>query len=248
MATTPAPVPAESAQTGTLGRMIGALLNPRSTFEDIVHRPSWVAPIVLLSILSLAVTTLFSQRVGWEQFMRKNFEQSPRTAQMTPEQRQQALDRAVPIAKTIGYIGATIGYSVIALLLAAIFLGVFNLIAGAGLRYNTSLGIVAHALMPGAISGVLAIVLLYLKDPDTIDLEHLVGSNLGTFLGSDTPRWLITLASSIDLFAFWIIFLLATGFSVASPKKVTMGKALGVIVGLWAAYVLVKVGWAAAFS
>ncbi len=166
---------------------------------------------------------------------------------MTPEQRQQALDRAVPIARIIGYVGATIGY-VVALLLAAIFLGAFNLIAGAGLRYNTSLGIVSHALMPGAISGMLAIVVLYLKDPDTIDLEHLVASNLGAFLGSDTPRWLVTLASSIDLFVFWIIFLLATGFSVASPRKVTMGKALGTILGFWAAYVLVKVGWAAAFS
>ncbi len=70
MATTPGPAPAESSQIGTLGRMAGALFSPRSIFEDIAHRPGWVAPIVLLTILSLAVTAIFSQRVGWEQFMK----------------------------------------------------------------------------------------------------------------------------------------------------------------------------------
>ena len=89
---------------------------------------------------------------------------------------------------------------------------------------------------------------MFLKDPETVNLENLVGSNVGAFLSADSPRWLMRLGTSLDLFSFWTIFLLATGFAVADPKKVSLGKGLGIVIGTWAVYVCIRVGWAAAFS
>ena len=42
--------------------------------------------------------------------------------------------------------------------------------------------------------------------------------------------------------------LMAFGYSVARPKKITMSSGLTWIIALWAVYVLCKVGLAAMFS
>ena len=44
------------------------------------------------------------------------------------------------------------------------------------------------------------------------------------------------------------MLLFSLGFSVANPKKVSFGKGLTFVVGIWVLYVLVKVGLAAAFA
>jgi len=249
MATAPVPAPAEaSPRIGALGRIFGALFSPKETFSDIAQHPTWLAPVVLLTLISLSITLLFNQRVGWERFMEKQFAQSPRTAEMTAEQKQQAISRAVPIARGIGYVSGTVGQLIFSLILAGIFLGAFNLMAGAGLRFKTSLGVTTHSLMPGVVSGVLGVIILMVKDPDDIDLQNLVASNPGALLGTDFPAAVRVFAGALDIFVFWILFLLATGFSAANPKKVPFGKALGIVVGLWGAFLLVRVGWAAAFA
>jgi len=252
MVTTSSPAPAEPAQIGALGRLSGALLNPRETFADIARRPSWIAPIVLLTIISVVFLVVLTQRVGWERIVRQSIEQNPRAAQqmaqLSPEERRQRVEQGARIAKITGYVIGIVGSLLFAAVVAAVLLGAFNLLGAVGVSFAASLGIVSHALLPRAIVAVLGIVVLYLKDPATIDIQNLVGSNVGAFLGSDAPRWLSTLASSLDLFVVWSILLLAAGFTAANPKKVSFGKALGVVIALYAIVTLLRVGWAAAFS
>jgi len=248
MATTPTPSPVEPARTGAIGRMFGALFSPQETFADIVARPSWLAPVILLTIISLGFTIAFTQRVGWERFMEQQLANNPRTANMPAEQRAQALERGATVAKYFGYGGAALGSLVIVAALAGIFLGAFNLVGGAGTNYRTSLGILSHSLMPLAIANLLAFIVLFLKRPDMFDLENPLGSNVAAFLSGDAPAWLNSLGRSLDIFSFWAMFLIATGFAAASPKKISLGKGLGIVVGVWVIYVLAKVGWAAAFS
>jgi hypothetical protein len=242
------PVAEAPPQMSTVSRLLGALFNPRPTFEDIARRPTWIAPLVVLVLVSLAITAIFGQRVGWRSFMERQFAGNPRTEQMPPEQREQALERAVQFAPVIGYAGAIVILPLAALVVAGVLLGAFNLIASAGIQFKNALGIVTHAWMPGFVGGLLAILVLFLKDPSTVDLEHLVASNPGALLSGDSPKWLITLATSFDLFTIWSILLMAVGFSSANPKKVSVARAFGIIVVLWLAYVLVKVGWVAIMS
>jgi hypothetical protein len=247
MATTAAPAPDAQASIGTFGRLTGALFNPKQTFVDIAQRPTWIAPVVLFCLLNVAVTAIFTQRVGWRSFMEKRFENNSNFQQLPPEQREQRLNQAVKMAPIFGYVFGVIGIPVVILVVAGVLLGAFNLLAGAGLNFKTSLGIVSYAYMPGVLGGLLGILVLFLKDPSTIDLENLVASNFAALLTSDTSKGLIALAKSFDLFVFWILFLLAVGFSAANPKKITMGKALGIVVGLWLAFVIVRVGLAFIF-
>ena len=49
MATEPMPIPAPvvepAAKISPFGRIIGVLFSPKSTFEDIARKPSWILPV-----------------------------------------------------------------------------------------------------------------------------------------------------------------------------------------------------------
>ncbi|MGH9727686.1 MAG: YIP1 family protein [Candidatus Acidiferrales bacterium] len=248
MATTTAAVPETPQHIGAFGRIIGAIVNPRPTFEDIARKPNWLLPLLLLIILSLAITAIFSHRVGWRAFMEKQDAQNSRMQQMTPEQREQMLQTQIKIAPIFGYVFGVIGFPIIALVVAAIFMGIFNATSSAALDFKTSLGVVTHSYMPYVIATLLGVLILYLKQPDQIDLQNLVASNAGTFLSADAPKWLLSLCTSLDVFTFWVLGLMAFAYSAVRPKKIKFGSALTWIVGIWVVLVLVKVGFAAMFS
>jgi lipopolysaccharide export LptBFGC system permease protein LptF len=56
------------------------------------------------------------------------------------------------------------------------------------------------------------------------------------------------LGTSIDIFSFWILILIAIGFAAANPRKVKFSKALGIVFGIWLVFVVVRVGWVWIFS
>jgi hypothetical protein len=249
MATTPVVAePQGNSSVNGFSRIIGVVINPKETFGDIAKRPTWLLPIVLIVLVSLAITYIYGARVGWRSLIEKQIDSSSRTSQMTTDQKEKAIDQGAKIAPIIGYGSAVVAIPLVAVIIAGILLGVFSLIASARIEFRTALGIVSHSWVPGLIGGLLGLIVVSVKAPDLIDIENLVATNVGAFLSSDSPHWLLKLGSSLDLFTFWTIFLMALGFSAANPKKVSVGKALAIIGGMWVLVVLVKVGWAAAFS
>jgi hypothetical protein len=248
MATIPAPAAPSQASIGAFGRLTGVLFNPRPTFEDIARKPSWVAPVVAIILIQFAVIAIFSQRVGWRGLMEKKLDENKQAQQMPADQREAQLGTMVKVAPYFGYGGVLIGFPLVLLVTAGVLLGAFNGTASANLNFKTAWGVTAHAFFPGFVGGLLGILILFLKDPATVDIEHLVATNLGALVPANSAKWLDTLATSMDLFTFWIIALLAIGFSAANPKKLTTGRAAGTVLVLWALVVLVRVGIAAIFS
>jgi Yip1 domain len=238
----------QPARMSAVGRMTGVLFSPKATFEDIAAKPGFVLPLAIIVVLTLAIVAVFGQRVGWRTFMEQQFAKSPQTANLSAEEKEQRMSTAVKIAPIIGYVQAVIAVPIAALIIGAVLMGVFNLIAGARVTFAQALSIVSYSWVPGIIGGVIGLILLFIKAPETIDLEHLVASDVGAFLSGDSPKWLMSLCTSLNLFTFWEIVLMGIGFSAASPKKVSIGKGITIIVACWALYVLAKVGWVGAFS
>jgi hypothetical protein len=247
-ATAPAVQAPEPESVSSIGRIFGVFFSPKATFESIARRPTWLLPIVLLCLLSLGVVASFSQRGGWPSYFRKQVENSSRFQQMPPDQQQRVFEAQVKWGPRVAYVQVIVVPFVVAVVLAAIFLGMFNLVGGAQLGFKTSLAIVTHSFLPSVISGFLGILVILLKDPSTVDLQNLVASNVGAFLPGEAPRWQIALLGSLDLFSFWIMILLAMGYRAAAPKKLSLGTALVSIFGLWLVYVLAKTGIVAAIS
>jgi hypothetical protein len=249
----PTPTPAPAGSDNPISRIIGVIVSPKATFASIVARPTWIVPLVIMMILAGTTVFIFSQRVGWRAFMVHQNEQSERVQKqmenMTPEQRDQMVDTQVKWASKIGYISSTLGVAIAALIVSGVLLLGFMVIAGVRPTYTQTLGIVTHAWVgPGIIASLLGILILFLKDPSTVDLNNLVASNAAAFMPDDTAKWLKALLGSIDIFAFWNMLLMAFGFSAVDPKRLSVGKAFGVIFALFFIWTMIKTGLAAAFS
>lgn len=240
------------ASVNSFGRIFGALFDPKPTFASIAQRPTWVLPLLFLFAVSLAIVAIFGQRVGWRPLIEKQIANNPRAQaqmeQLPPEKREQVLNQQTKIAPIFGYVGVVVFTFGGAVVVAAILLAAFNVVSGTKISFSTSLGIAAHSWMPYLISGLLGILILFIKDPSTIDIQNLVASNPGVFLAENSPKWLVSLLTSLDVFTFWVLILQAVGYSATNPKKIPFGRALGTVLAIWAFYVIVKVGLAAAFS
>jgi hypothetical protein len=234
------------ASSNSISRIFGVLFGPKDTFAAIAQRPTWLAPVLLGVIIGLALITVFTNRVGWAVYMQHqnstNAAMAQRLEQMSPEQRQQTLNLQVKIAEPVGFALAVVGPFLFTAFLAAIFLGLFNLVYGAGVGFKTSMAIVAYAFVPRMIYSLLGIFVIFLKDPTQVDLQNLIASNPGALMSTETARWMVVLATQFDVFTIWIIILLAMGYHAANPKKVSTGGAIAGIVGLWLFWVIVITG------
>ena len=240
--------PEAPEQVNSFSRVFGAIFSPKETFASIGRRPTWIVPVLLICVLSLVVVALFGHRGGWRPFFEKQLESNSRVQDMPADQRAEVLDRVVAFYPKVIYSIAVISPFVVVLILGAVFLGVFNGLAGADLKFKTSLAVAAYALSPGIIRGLLAIVIILAKDPATVDLQNIVASNAAILLSDHAAKWLVALMRSIDLFAFWQMILMAIGYHSASPKKLSTGAAFAWIFILYLVIVLASVGATAAFS
>ncbi|MBI3404986.1 MAG: YIP1 family protein [Acidobacteria bacterium] len=239
--------PAPQQKISDVSRIYEVLISPKETFEDIVRTPSWVLAVVLVSICSLGVSLLFTQRVGWERFFNKLNDKNPRFARLDPDQQKRVLEGQLKFSGVSTYVIPAF-VPIFALVLALIYWVSYKLVAGSPATFKTSLAITAHSFMQGLVSTAIAVAVLLFQDPEAVDLQNLNGLNAGSLLSSNAPLWQQGLAGSIDVFSFWTMFLVATGFAATAPKKISFGKAFGVVFGLWAVKVFVSTSWAAMFS
>lgn len=238
--------PEAAAEVGSFGRVVGAIVSPRPTFESIVRKPSWLLPLLLLVAINLGLIFSFTHRIGWRNIIEKQVANNSQFQQLSPAEQQQRIARGARLAPMVAYIVGTAGNVVIVLVIAAIFLGAFNIVFGSGIKFGQSLGITTHAFMPGILKGLIALAVVWVRPPEGVSVQNLVMSNVGAFLPAGVPLWLQTLGASLDLFAFWSIVLLALGYAAASlSRKVKFGSALAVVVSIWLVYVLGFVGFAA---
>jgi Yip1-like protein len=231
-------VPEAQAPINHFGRIIGMFFSPKSTFEDIVRKPSWLLPVGIATLLSLFVCIGINQRINWRDFMSQQIEKSSRASQLSPEQKQQQIDAGAKYAPYGTYIFGIPAPLVFVLLVALVMMGAYNLLVGADVNYGVSLGIVSHTFVPSIISSLLFLLILYLKAPGTVDLENPVATNVGAFLPEESAKWLVKLCMSIDIFSIWVLVLIAMGFAAANSRKLKGGKSYTIAFSVFAVFVV----------
>lgn len=246
MATSPVPVPAAEprAAISPLGRIVGVFFSPKATFEDIVRKPSWLLPFIIMFVLGLLAAISLNQRMNWREYVSQQIEKSPRAAQLSAEQKEQQIEAGAKFAPISTYVFAAPAPIVILLVVALVMWGSYNLLGGANTNYTTSLAIVSHAFVPSYIGSLLFLVVLFLKPVGTVDLQNPLATNVAAFLPEDAPKWLDALCKNIDVFVIWVLLLIAIGFAVTNPKKLKGGKSLTIALTVMAVYVVLRVGFA----
>jgi hypothetical protein len=241
-------VPEPQASISPFGRIIGVLFSPKATFEDIARRPSWILPVLLSTILGIASTVAMNQRVNWRETIGQQLEKSPQAANLSAEQKQRQVEISAKVTADVVYIIGVVGSVLFALVVGAIMMLAYNLLAGAGASFSQSFGIAAHTLVVGLVRTPLFLLVLFLRPPGTIDPNNPVATNLAILLPEGSAKWLVTLCQSIDIFTIWTLVLLAIGFAAVNPRKLQGSKSYAIAFSVWGALVVVKVLWAFIFS
>ena len=160
---------------------MNVFVDPKKAFTDIVARPTWIVPIVLLVLVSLAFTITYTTKIGWDRYFHQIADTNTRMQQMDAQARESAIQMQVKFGPIFGYLFSLIGIPIMALIVGGVVLLVTKL-AGASLKFKQTFAIAAWAMLPGLISSALAIVVMFLKNPEDFNLQNPLAFNLAAFL------------------------------------------------------------------
>ena len=243
------PPPPPVAPTGETGpdmsvgaTLTGIFFEPGRTFEALRKRPRFLVASLVLLVLTIGVTALVYQRIDMGQYIRDKMERNPRNASQTEEQK----EMGVKIGKIAGAVGIPLSVPFTIAAGAALYLlGVMAF--GGSISYSRSLAVWVYSSFPPAILGtIIAVLVLFLKSADTLDPEHLLVTNPGAFMGSDSSPVLVALLTQFDLLKFYGLFLAAIG--LRKVAKMSSGAAWGVVIAFFLIRAIMGISAAAIFG
>lgn len=240
--------PPETPALSEASRIGNVFIAPSKTFTDLKRNSKWWAPWLLLSLFSLAFLFLVDRQIGFDQVSRNQIARSSRAEQfekLPADQQAKQIQISSTITRYFCYSIPVVNLLVF-VIVAAILMGTFSL-AGAAVRFGTSLAIVIYGSLPGIIAALLAGVSLFAGvDREAFDINNPVATNPAYFMDAAGNRFLRGIASALDVFVIWSILLIGIGFSCNS--KVTRRTAIVIVCAWYLFYKLLSSGLAAAFS
>jgi hypothetical protein len=238
-------VTGEAPQMSFFQRLTGIFFEPTKTFEDINRKATWIGIFIIMAILGMVVAYAMVSHIDTVALMRQQMEaRNMSEAQINTAIEAQQGSALVKNLMYLGVIVAPIAQIASYLITAGVFLLLFMMM-GAPLTFKKTLAVTIWGMSPpGIVMSVLSVVLIYIKNPDSVEMtQGVVMSNLGPLVNSKANPFLHSVLSSIDLFSFWTIVMLSIGLAAISDRKLTAKKAAIGLVILWALFVLGKSGF-----
>ncbi len=231
--------------------MAGVLVAPVRTYQSIAARPTFWVPLLFTVLLGMAGAFLVTHRIDMGEVLRQQMQ--ARLDKQGTKMSAQDLDRMVEMTRRFTpYIamGTAVLTPGIYLLVACLYWGIFKFL-GNDLEYPVSASVFAYGMMPWAVASVLGSLVLLpggaaISGGEFLRRGGILASNLAALLPEGSGKPLQTLAASLDFFTLWTLLLLVIGYRTAI--RGTTARAATVVVGVWAVYVAVKVGWATLFG
>ena len=226
----------------TPATLTGIFFEPGGTFAALRVHPRFLVAELILLLLTIGVTPLVYQRIDMGQYIRDKMERSPRNANQTDQQK----EMGVKIGKIVGAIGIPASVPISIAAGAALYLlGIMAF--GGTIGYKRSLAVWTYSSLPPAILGsVVAVLVLFLKAADTIDPEHLLITNPGAFMGTESSPVLVAVLSQFDLLRFYGLVLAAIGLKKVA--KISSGSAWSVVLGFYLLRAVLAIASAAIFG
>ena len=73
-----------AAPINHFARISGVFFSPKQTFADIVAAPSWLVPLIVLTVCSLIACVALNQRMDWRQFAAQQIEPRKKISKSRP--------------------------------------------------------------------------------------------------------------------------------------------------------------------
>jgi hypothetical protein len=224
--------------------LIDLIISPREAFEAILRKPGFWLALVLHLAIAGAFTAIWLHKVDAAEFMKAQMMESGQWDKMAPEQRTAILGAQTRFFPAIALGGLLIGAPLVIVVMASALLFVFRFFYAGEVGFKKAMTVVCYSFLTfGIVTTPITLLVYFLKGDWNLNPQTVLQANLSALLDHDsTGKALWTLATSLDLTSFWLIFLLATGFGVAVKKPT--GSAIWGVAIPWAVIVLIKVGWA----
>jgi hypothetical protein len=238
-------------------KLIGIFFEPSRVFGNLRAHPRWLAAFLVIVLVNIAYTTAFVQRLTPERIVNHTFEkmeQSP--IKPPPDQMEQAKEDAMnaakqPLQRIQGAAKTFVGWFAFVSFVAALcFLGV--LAFGGRMNFWQAFAAVLYGYLPVVvISKLVSLLILFLKDPDSIHpilgQETLLQDNLGILFAPGEHPALFSLAVNIGVLSFYGLWLRAKGLAIAG-QKVGSSAAWGVAITLWVLALILGMIFATLFA
>ena len=213
-----------------IDRMIGIITSPRQTMDDIVARPSWMVPLLIMLVAS-GLSGYFLKELIIDQAL----EEMSKNPNMT----QQQMDAAVPWISGSTVIAPVIFTPIMYLLIAGIFMFVGSVILGGETKFKIPFAVVCW-------SALISLVGIFVHVPLMLSRGDLTSPTSLAFLGGeDKGSASFFLFSQFDLIYIWWLVVLGLGF--AATYKFTNQKGVITIFACWAVYLALGMGLKAIF-
>lgn len=221
------------------GRLLGALFSPGKTFRSIAERPTWVWPLLLLSLLAGLVFYLGMDRVDLPSYIQQQSEAQGRLSAEQLEQQREALEKADRFLPAVFGGGMLLLSPPFFLVVALLFWMAFRLM-GSELSYRQSFSTTLHGFLPlFGVASLLSLPVFWSRQEMTMaELQGgVLASNLGILAGEETGPVALALLTSVDFFSIWTLILLVLGFKTVARSKT--GTATTVVLLVWS----LGIGW-----
>jgi hypothetical protein len=206
-----------ASDIATDGRVIARTLTaPALGLAAAVERRRGLAAVLLGTLAALAFAAVAVPRIDYEGAAAAELARSPKAAEMTPHDREEALATARKVGQIGGWAGALAGPALQALGLALVLFLAFR-VAGTRPAFRETFAVAAHGLLPVWLAKALAIPAALARAPIPADqVGSLLPSSPAALLPAGAPPALAGALGALDLFALWAVVLVATGMARAS--------------------------------
>lgn len=241
----PLPAAAPEGGGGFFQNLIDVYFAPGAAFGRILRAPGFWLPAALMLAVSFAFFGIWLQKMDVHAFMKTQIEEGPWADRIPPERKAEIIEQQTERFPKWGWVNVAVATPAILLVVGGVLFFVFRFFYASEVSFKQALTIVAWTFLAvGLVTQPLTLAVMALKGDWNINPQDALQANLGLLLDPQTAaKPLLSFLGSLDLFSFWIIFLLATGFGIASRKAT--GSALWGVAIPWAVFVACKVAWAA---
>ena len=237
--------PSLGEPSSELDRFVGVFVSPGPTFAEIARQPKYFAPLIALLLSSVAVMESMLGKIGAEQIVRQAMEVNGQGANMSPDEMQRAVSQGAKAVSITMHLSGPLWPLLLLLVVAGLGLLITNGIFGSKLSFRTSFSVAAYANLPMVLAGLIGLAMIFFGDTEQFNPKSFLPTNAGFFLDPHSvAKPLYALASSLDLFTFWVLALLGVGFSEAGGRKASALKTFACFLVPWLVITLVRMGFA----
>ncbi|WP_158637221.1 YIP1 family protein [Arenimonas daejeonensis] len=216
-----------------MSHLINIYLEPVKVFTDLREKPTFLVPTLLALLVATVAILAYHLHVDPQWFV--DHRNQAMAGQMTKAELEQ-VSAMLPGARVSGYIGVAMVVVMTAVIypLLALYYLLVGKITGKAVGFRHGLALTAWGGMPMLFASVIALIGTFTSSPQTSfeSLQLLSIDPLFVQLPLDHP-W-STLAKSVNLLCFWVMFLVALGWK--TWFRTGWGQALAIAVFPWLLY------------